>query len=98
MAKINSKQKIEMFCKDITDFMVLHYGSQIGIGNVVVCPTELEDRWEVLQRDYKSIPNKSHNVKDIWKKLSSLMSKHFIAKKMINADQVSFNIHPKLKK
>ena len=98
MTKINSKQKIEMFCKDITDFMVLHYGSQIGIGSVVVSPSAMEDRWKELQNDYKSIPNKTPNVKDIWKKLSSLMSKHFITKKMINADQVSFNIHPKLKK
>ena len=78
--------------------MVLHYGSQVGVGNAVVSSSALEDRWEELQNDYKCIPNKTHNVKDIWKKLSSLMSKHFITKKMINADQVSFNIHPNLKK
>ena len=81
VTKISSKQKIELFCKDITDFMVLHYGSQLGIGNSVVSSSALEDRWEELQNDYKCIPNKTHNVKDIWKKLSSLMSKHFITKK-----------------
>lgn len=96
--KISSKQQIELFCKDITDFMVLNYGSQLGIGNTVVSSSALEDRWEELQNDYKCIPNKTHNVKDIWKKLSSLMSKQFITKKMINADQVSFNIHSNLKK
>lgn len=78
--------------------MVLHYSAQIGIGRDVVSSATLEDRWEELQTDYKLIPNKTHNVKDIWKKLSSLMSKYFVTKKMINADQLSFNIHPDLKK
>tara|TARA_A100001015_G_scaffold302089_1_gene389861 strand:+ start:2108 stop:2563 length:456 start_codon:yes stop_codon:yes gene_type:complete len=85
------RQSIELFCKYITDFMLLHCSSQIGIGGDVIAPDPLEDQWEQIQNDYKLLSNKTHNVTDIWKKLSTLMSKHFVTKKMINADQLVFN-------
>ena len=94
MIKLNKQQQIECFCKDITDFMVLHVSSQSGIGQMSISNELLEDRWSSLKHDYKLIPAKNHKVKDIWKKLSAIMSKHFITKKMIKADQVTFKTHP----
>ena len=94
----SSKQRIELFCKDIADFMVLHCGAQIGCGASVVSSDVMEDRWEELQDSFKAIPNKTHQVNDIWKNLSSLMSKHFVTKKMINAEQLAFNTQSKFQK
>ena len=89
---INNRQRIEIFSKDITDFMVLHASAQLGIGKDVMLPESLHDRWKQLTEDYKSIPNKSASTKDIWKQLSAIMSNHFLSEKVIKAEQAVFSL------
>ena len=93
---ISNKQQIELFCKDITDFMVLHASSHLGMGKELISNESMEDCWQQLTEDYKAIQSKSPHVKDIWKQLSSIMSKHFFTKKMINAEQVAFNTNQQI--
>ena len=89
--KKNNKQ-IEAFCKDITDFIILHQSGCIGIGSDLISSSDLEYRWMCLQEKYKSIPNKTHDVTDIWKKLSSLISKSFLRNKKLSSRDISVAI------
>ncbi len=89
-------QQKELFCKEITDFIILYVSAQTNIGKMEINYDTLEDRWQQITQDYKRLSNKNPSVIHYWKKISSIMSKHFITKKMINADQIAFQTHPKL--
>ena len=64
----------------------------MGNGKQMVPLSVLEDKWEELKVEFKSIKNKTPEVRDSWKQISVIISRYFIKRKLKTNFDLSVNV------
>ena len=88
----NQVNDFETLTKMIIDFIILQLSTQMGNGKQMVPLSVLEDKWEELKVEFKSIKNKTPEVRDSWKQISVIISRYFIKRKLKTNFDLSVNV------